>query len=291
MVQMTPNPDQPRESVSRRRSRNPAWDTLQGLAIEYLALPPAPNPPQVHPEREELRKKIRDRLMRTYVDLVVADVDVDNEEAAKSVRLDCDDLGVDSRFKLLRRDSALEALFRAEAKKFAHMNGSHVADAKGGITELVAEAGQDFLDKRLERYGKRKQTLLSGLLLDWNIGKGSLYTFMSAIVRNSLIDLARREKQPYGAPLTEIHPKDLRAYDGGVDEQEWMLSLDQVINREPEAIQHLFRTLVRHEIMESSDKEICADMGLKRSTLNNKRKLLRKALGRSEDQLFGDSGR
>ena len=202
----------PRRALARKPSSNPTWATLESLAIDYLALPPvppAPPEPPVDPVRVALRKKILHRLMGTFVQVVADDVmqaeaDDDDADSVSDIALG-DGAAAPEPSKaesappsLLRRDSALELVLRAEAKKLAlrHGNDGLVKDF-GGMTNLGAEAQQGFARWRLDPERKRqrtsRETLLTGLLNDWDSSRGSLYTFISHVAANFLIDMARQQ--------------------------------------------------------------------------------------------------
>ena len=189
-------------ALARKPSTNPAWATLESMAVDYLALHPAPEPPAVDPRREQLREDMLKRLMGTWVQMLADEVvdeasgevaDAGSNDAAPPSQ-DADGAGSEvPEHRLLRRDSALEAVFRAEAKRLARRHGNDgLAAAYGGVTNLAANAQQDFAEQRLLRLGRRQQTLLSGLLSQWDPERGSLYTFISRMASSFLIDMARQ---------------------------------------------------------------------------------------------------
>ena len=189
-------------ALARKPSTNPAWATLESMAVDYLALHPAPEPPAVDPRREQLREDMLKRLMGTWVQMLADEV-VDEASGrvgdagsgdATLPSLDIDGAGSEApEHRLLRRDSALEAVFRAEAMRLARRHGNAgLAQAFGGVTNLAANAQQDFAEQRLLRFGRRQQTLLSGLLSQWDPERGSLYTFISRMASSFLIDMARQ---------------------------------------------------------------------------------------------------
>ncbi len=189
-----------RRALARKPSSNPAWATLESLAIDYLALSPAPALPEVDPERVALRKKILHRLMGTFVQVVADDVmhaEAEDDDADLLSDIALGDGAAQPEAStagsvpaLMRRDSALEAVFRAEAKKLAlrHANDGLVKSFHG-MTQLTAEAQQLLVSKRLDRYQRRRETLLTGLLNDWDSTRGSLYTFISVMASKFLVDM------------------------------------------------------------------------------------------------------
>ena len=92
-----------------------------------------------------------------------------------------------------RPASELEKVLRAEARKLAlkHHNNA-LADAHDGPTNLASNAAQQLVEARLVRYGRRQQTLLSGLLNEWKPEKASLYTFISRVASSFLMDVHRQ---------------------------------------------------------------------------------------------------
>ena len=75
---------------------------------------------------------------------------------------------------MLRRDSALEKVFRAEAAKLARLHANDdLTQAFGGATQVSAEAQQGFIAQRAQRYANRQQTFLTGVLADWDAGAAS----------------------------------------------------------------------------------------------------------------------
>lgn len=194
-------------AVPRKPSSNPVWAELEALAIRYKTLPPKPQPPATDPERERLRKAIFGLLAATWVQMVVDDAagdvagdvpgDVPGDMPADVPRDEGsganpgDGPGI-SQTRLVRRDSALEAVLRAEAAKLARLHhNDDLTLAFGSPTNLAAEAQQGFIESRAQRYAKRQQTLLSGMLADWGDGRASLYTFISRAAAKFLIDMYR----------------------------------------------------------------------------------------------------
>lgn len=106
----------------RSPTNNPVWAELEALAVQYKSLPPSlpqgPGAPLPDPARERLRRDIYGLLAATFVKLVADDAAVGPGEEAAT--------------KMLRRDSALEKVFRAEAVKLAHLHA--MTQAFGGAT-------------------------------------------------------------------------------------------------------------------------------------------------------------
>ncbi len=186
-------------AVPRKPSSNPVWVELEALAIRYKTLPPKPQPPATDPERERLRKAIFGLLAATWVQMVADDAagdvagdvprDVPRDEGSGANPGDGPGI---SQTRLVRRDSALQTVLRAEAAKLARLHhNDDLTLAFGSPTNLAAEAQQGFIESRAQRYAKRQQTLLSGMLADWGDGRASLYTFISRAAANFLIDMHR----------------------------------------------------------------------------------------------------
>lgn len=184
-------------AVPRKPSSNPVWAELEALAIRYKTLPPKPQPPATDPERERLRKAIFGLLAATWVQMVVDDAAGD-----AAANMPGDGGGGanpgNSPTRLVRRDSALEKVLRAEAAKLARLHcNDDLTLAFGSPTNLAAEAQQGFIESHAQRYAKRQQTLLSGMLADWGDSQAGLYTFISRAAANFLKDM-HREFVAYG---------------------------------------------------------------------------------------------
>ncbi len=177
-------------ALVRKPSSNPAWASLEALGIKYLALPPAPEPLQLDATRERLRKEILQVLVGTWVHMVVDDAAAGEGDAPGRPE---------------RRDSALEGVFRAQALKLGRQHGNDMLVAPyGGTTNLGAEAQQGFYEARTERYAKRRETFLTGLLNDWH-GNGkhlTLHAFISGAASSFLKDLWR-EYYGHGVAKTD----------------------------------------------------------------------------------------
>lgn len=120
-------------TLKRAPSSNPVWAELEALASQYKSLPPAPPqepdapPPPPDLARERLRRDIYRLLAVTWVKMVA-------DDAAASP-------GEEAATRMLRRDSALEKVFRAEAAKLARLHDNDdLTRAFGGATQVAAEA-------------------------------------------------------------------------------------------------------------------------------------------------------
>ena len=71
-----------RRALVRKPSANPAWATLESLAVDYLALPPAPLAPAVDAPREQLRQEMLKRLMGAWVQMLADEVAAEVAEVA-----------------------------------------------------------------------------------------------------------------------------------------------------------------------------------------------------------------
>ncbi len=164
-------------AITRKPSSNPAWAELESVAVEYLALPPPPRSAVDEARRKELHKNFLRGLADGWVRMVADDVagTASGTEPAQ------------------RPTSELEKVLRAEARKLALKHHSDaLAEAHGGATNLAAVAAQQLMEGKLERYGRRQQTLLTGLLSEWDQSRGSLYTFISLAASTFLKDLHRQ---------------------------------------------------------------------------------------------------
>ena len=136
------------------------WMELDALAQRYLALPAGDSP-----AREQLRQRILRLLAAGWVQLT-SDGDV------------------------LRNDDVLSRTFREQAAKLSRRHGSNsLAQAYGGLDNLGDEAKAEFLARRASKAGRQQQTLLTGLLSQWNPDRGDLRLFMQLAVRSFLLDL------------------------------------------------------------------------------------------------------
>ena len=186
-------------TLKRTPSSNPVWAELEALAIQYKSLPPAtpppppsqgPGAPLPDPDRERLRQAIYRLLAATWVKMVTDDAAVGAGDEAAT--------------QMLRRDSALEKVFRAEAAKLARLHANDdLTQAFGGATQASAEAQQGFIAQRAQRYAQRQQTFLTGVLADWDADRGSLYTFISRAAASFLMDMHREFRAHGEAKLVQ----------------------------------------------------------------------------------------
>lgn len=160
----------PKTSAPRQR-----WLDLDGLAQDYLALPAG---------ESAAREQLRQRILRLL--------------AAGWVQFTADG-------QAQREDDALSRSFREQAAHLARRHGNGcLVQAYGGLGNLSEEAKAEFLTRRASKAGRRGQTLLTGLLSQWDPAKGDLRVFMQSAVRNFLLDLYdkcyRRQDLLNGAP-------------------------------------------------------------------------------------------
>ena len=291
-------------TLKRRPSSNPVWAELEALAIRYKSLPPAapqpPGAPLPDPDRERLRQAIYRLLAATWVRMVA-------DDAAVGV-------GDEAATKMLRRDSALAKVFRAEAAKLARRHANDdLTQAFGGATQVSAEAQQGFIAQRAERYALRQQTFLTGVLADWDADRGSLYTFISRAAASFLVDMHREFRADGKALLVQgatparwqTAPEEASG-EGATSAADWMdaqmadhavanghapsteevvasrraaLALDAAVQQLPVDLQRLFN-LERSKLdFGLSDTELARNLGLgSRNTLAAWRKRLREAL-------------
>lgn len=288
-------------SKQRAPTSNPVWAELEALAIQYKSLPPpalhAPGtpPPEPEPARERLRQAIYRLLAATWVKLVADDAAVGEGEQAAT--------------KMLRRDSALEKVFRAEAAKLARLRANDdLTQAFGGPTQVSAEAQQGFIAQRVQRYAQRQQTFLSGVLADWDADRGNLYTFISRAAASFLMDMHREflahgeAKLVQGAtPAGWVTAPEADGPDAAEGDADWLdrqldshapsaeevvarqraaLALEAAVQQLPDDLQRLFRMERSKLDFGLSDAEVARDLGLgSRNTLEAWRRRLRRALG------------
>lgn len=279
-------------ALTGRASSNPVWDEIQSLAVAYLALPPSPPAPQADPERDLLRKKIFEALARTWVRMVADDAAGDGARPAW----------------MERHDSELEKVFRAEAAKLERRHGNQrLTQAFGGPTNLAAQAQQAFVESRELRYRRKtqQQTLLSGLLRQWDGNRGSLYTFISRAASCFLIDMAR-QLDGEGAARLEATPSEwvmasASAVQDGTDQdwldacssahapsteqlaetEELMQAVELAVQTLPENLQLLYRLELLKQDEGLTDTEVAARLGLgSRNTLMKHPERLYEALRR-----------
>jgi hypothetical protein len=197
--------------IVKPASANPVWDELEQLARRYRDLPPNPLPepkaaggapmPPEYPERARLRQRIWQLMAGTWVNMVADEARASEPDAAELGAAEPDVPEAETTpahpdnlpGQLLRRDSAVEQLFRIKAHKLAHQHGDWMLEAYGGPTNLSASAQQEFwLDKVVPMAQKRRVTLLSALIHKWDPATGKLETFLGVMAERFLIDLARR---------------------------------------------------------------------------------------------------
>jgi DNA-directed RNA polymerase specialized sigma24 family protein len=215
--QPTPARRKPRMTIEKPASKNPVWDELETLMRQYRELPPNPQtPPDSTPQAEDpqrvrLRLRIWQLLAGTWVSMAAAEVreEPDNETYTGE---HTDTQPGDTPSQLLRRDSALEQLFRIKAHKLAHKHGDELIKAYGGPTNLAANGQQAFFIEKMARMAeKRRFTVLSSLAHEWNPETAKLETYLGRAVENFIRDLARslkarKGKKRYGldAQLPEL---------------------------------------------------------------------------------------
>ena len=148
-------PKSPKTSPPRQR-----WLELDALAQDYLALPPGDG---------AAREQLRQRILRLL--------------AAGWVQFTADG-------QAQREDDVLSRTFREQATHLGRRYGnSCLVQAFGGLANLSEEAKAEFLARRASSAGRQQQTLLTGLLSQWDPDKGSLRVLMQRAVRNFLLDL------------------------------------------------------------------------------------------------------
>ena len=288
-------------TLKRSPSSNPVWAELEALAIQYKSLPPVlpsalpqgPGAQVPDPDRERLRQAIYRLLAATWVKLVT-------DAAAVGA-------GAEAATKMLRRDSALEKVFRAEAAKLARRHANDdLTQAFGGATQVSAEAQQGFIEQRAQRYAQRQQTFLTGVLADWDADRGNLYTFISRAAASFLVDM-HREFRAHGeaklvqgatpadwvtAPeadgadaagdadwLDAQHDHHVASAEAVVACQRAAQALDAAVQQLPDDLQRLFRMERNKLEFGLSDADLARDLGLgSRNTLMAWRKRLRQAL-------------
>ena len=287
-------------SKQRAPTSNPVWAELEALAIQYKSLPPpalhAPGSPLPEPDpaRERLRRDIYRLLAATWVKMVADDAAVGPGEEATT--------------QMLRRDSALEKVFRAEAAKLAHRHANDdLTQAFGGATQVSAEAQQGFIAQRALRYAQRQQTFLTGVLADWDADRGNLYTFISRAAASFLMDMHREFRAHGEAKLVQgatpagwVTAPEADGPDAAAGDADWLdgqldshspsaeemvarqraaQALDAAVQQLPDDLQRLFRMERSKLDFGLSDVEVARDLGLgSRNTLAAWRKRLREAL-------------
>ncbi|MEK8026777.1 hypothetical protein [Pseudaquabacterium rugosum] len=193
-------------SVLRPSAPRQRWLELDGLAQQYLALPVEDSV-----EREALRLRILRLLAAGWVSFTADGTST-------------------------REDDVLSRTFREQAAALSRRHANHSLEhIYGGLDNLGDEAKAEFLARRASKAGHAGQTLLTGLLSQWNPAKSDLRGFMQAVVRNFLLDLHRkaykREDGLNGAPpgatprgfLTDGRaPGDEGDADGSTGHDDWL---------------------------------------------------------------------
>lgn len=209
---------------------------------------------------------------------------------------------------MLRRDSALEKVFRAEAAKFARLHANDdLTRAFGGATQASAEAQQGFIAQRAQRCAQRQQTFLTGVLADWDADRGSLYTFISRAAASFLMDMHREFRADGEAKLVQgatparwTTAPEADGADAAASDADWLdaqhdnhapsaedevahrraaLALDAAVQQLPDDLQRLFRMERSKLDFRLTDTELARSLGLgSRNTLEARRKRLREAL-------------
>ena len=180
-------------AVSRTPSGNPVWRELEDLPLRYRAMPADDQARAT--ERAALREAIYRQMAGTMVRHVLGQAMA--AEMAASAGGEASDAGfvaqvdrlfdtasaaqaqaqapVRDKVQLLRSDSPLELIFRAEAKRLAGQHGDGLARAYGGATNLAADAQQGLV---VDRSLNRRTTLLNGCapILDCQSGSDSSCT-------------------------------------------------------------------------------------------------------------------
>ena len=222
--------------------------------------------------------------------------------------------GDEAATKMLRRDSELEKVFRAEAAKLARRHSNDdLTRAFGGATQTSAEAQQGFIAQRAQLCAQRQQTFLTGVLADWDADRGNLYTFISRAASSFLIDMYREFKADGEVKLVQgATPRrwdtapEAGSADGAPSATEWMeaqmaedavvkghapsaeevvarqraaWALDAAVRQLPDDLQRLFRMERSKLDFGLSDTEVASNLGLgSRNTLTAWRGRLRVAL-------------
>lgn len=211
---------------------------------------------------------------------------------------------------MLRRDSALEKVFRAEAAKLARLHANDDLTQAFGGAQASAEAQQGFIAQRAQRahrYAQRQQTFLTGVLADWDADRGSLYTFISRAAASFLMDMQRAFRADGEAKLVQGVTPDRWATapeadgaDAAASDADWLdaqhdnhapsaedevahrraaLALDAAVQQLPDDLQRLFRMERSKLDFGLSNTELARSLGLgSRNTLEARRKRLREAL-------------
>ena len=210
--------------------------------------------------------------------------------------------GDEAATKMLRRDSALEKVFRAEAAKLARLHAhDDLTQAFGGATQVSAEAQQGFIAQRAQRYAQRQQTFLTGVLTDWDADRGSLYTFISRAAASFLMDMHREFRADGEAKLVQgatparwATAPDADGPDAAASDADWLdaqhrnhspsaeevgarqraaLALDAAVQKLPDDLQRLFRMERSKLDFGLSDTELARSLGLgSRNSLAARRK-------------------
>lgn len=269
--------------ASGKPSSNPVWRQLEEWAIRYRALPA--DDPRHDAERKALHQAIYRQMAGTLVYCLVDESADSNGAVAAPDDGTSPPAAPGQATTVLRHDSPLEAVFRAEADRLARQHGDGLASAYGGPTNLAAEAQQRLVT---ERSLNRPTTLIS----QWQPDRASLYTFISRKAASFLIDMARQQfgrggGKPQAAALgTAGHDSmtaegdgDWSAYGGlPVDDDdalgrvERQLALHQAINQLPDDWRVVaLVVLTQQEDDELGDVEAARQAGLKRETYRRRK--------------------
>ncbi len=305
--QPTPARRKPRMAIVKPASKNPVWDELETLMRQYRELPPNPQTPPdstpqaEDPERVRLRLRIWQLLAGTWVSMAAAEMreEPDNETHTNE---HTDTQPGDTPSQLLRRDSALEQLFRIKAHTLAHEHGDWLIKAHGGPTNLAAYGQQAFfIEKMGPMAEKRRFTVLSSLAHAWNPETAKLETYLGLAVENFIRDLARSLKARKGkkrhgmdAQLAELEvsssedkedgdiPDVEDLPDNSAQEQtealERLAAVQQAVNALPEKQRRVFEAWFAQQDDDLTDEQAAAIAGLERNSYMRQRNKLAQVL-------------
>lgn len=304
-----PSNRKPRMAIVKPKSKNPVWDELETLMRQYRELPPNPQtPPDSTPQAEDpqrvrLRLRIWQLLAGTWVSMAAAEMreEPDNETHTNE---HTDTQPGDTPSQLLRRDSALEQLFRTKAHKLAHRHGDWLIKAHGGPTNLAAYGQQAFfIEKMAPMAEKRRFTVLSSLAHAWNPETAKLETYLGWAVENFIRGLARNLKADNGkkryemdAQLPELEvfsSADEDADDGDIPDVEdlpdnsaqeqtealeRLAAVQQAVNALPEKQRRVFEAWFAQQDDDLTDEQAAAMAGLERTSYTRQRDKLAQVL-------------
>lgn len=278
--------------MTTHKTRKPAparqrWLELDALAQAYLALPEGDAV-----QREQLRQRILRLLAAGWVQFT-------HDGQAQ------------------HQEDVLSRTFREQASYLARAKGnSRLAQAFGGPDNLSDEAKAEFLARRASRAGRQQQTLLTGLLSQWNPARAGLRVFMQCAVRSFLLDLYDksylRQDLLNGAPgatprgfVTDPGADDADTADGAAGPDDWLdavarntaaagapdaeataqteelyATLDAMRDALPAAERALYDSEIRrYSDPRFTDQQQAASLGLgSRNTLYKRREAMRAAL-------------